>query len=164
MLSNLRAVWYSAPAHPRVGATLPMSDRRPPAGLVGIPQSSDCWQPPHSQPLKLWSLSPPLRALGDHIALSRKDMSRAVLVSPTDNGVLNQIPAGDGRESSREQVMPADGALFLLSSLGRAGRPHPPFEPSWAQWQSDLPDPQKRKKKKKKSGKKWRLDPTTTSE
>jgi len=36
-------------------------------------------------------------------------------VSPTDNGVLNQIPAGDGRESSREQVVPDDGALFLLS-------------------------------------------------
>jgi len=31
-------------------------------------------------------------------------------VSPTDNGVLNQIPAGDGRESSREQVVPDDGA------------------------------------------------------
>ena len=32
---------------------------------------------------------------------------------PTGNGVLNQIPAGDSRESSREQVMPADGALTL---------------------------------------------------
>jgi len=37
MLNNLRAVWYSIPVHPRTGTTLPMSDRRPPAGLVGIP-------------------------------------------------------------------------------------------------------------------------------
>ena len=36
-------------------------------------------------------------------------------MSPTDNRVLNQIPAGDGRESSREQVMLDDGALFLMS-------------------------------------------------
>jgi len=36
-------------------------------------------------------------------------------VSPTGNRVLNQIPAGDGRESSREQVVPDDGAPFLLS-------------------------------------------------
>jgi len=37
-----------------------------------------------------------------------------ILVPPTGNRVLNQIPAGDGRESSREQVMLDDGALFLL--------------------------------------------------
>jgi len=49
-------------------------------------------------------------------------VSGAVLVSPTDNGVLNQIPAGDGRESSREQVVPADGAPLLDFSL-EAGRP-----------------------------------------
>ena len=34
----------------------------------------------------------------------------AVLAPPTGNGVLNQIPAGDGRESSREQAVPGDGA------------------------------------------------------
>ena len=28
---------------------------------------------------------------------------------PTGNRVLNQIPAGDGRESSREQAVPDDG-------------------------------------------------------
>jgi len=38
--------------------------------------------------------------------------SLAVLVPPTGNRVLNQIPAGDGRESSREQVVPDDGAPF----------------------------------------------------
>ena len=31
-------------------------------------------------------------------------------MSPTDNEVLNQIPAGDGRESSREQVGSLVGA------------------------------------------------------
>jgi len=76
-----------------------------------------------------------------------------VLVSPTDDGVLNQIPVGDGRESSREQAVLADGApCFLRCSLG-AGRPSPPWRHHlgvW--WQSGLPDPQK---KKKKSGKKW---------
>jgi len=50
-----------------------------------------------------------------------------VLVSPTDHGVLNQIPAGDSRESSREQVVLADGALSPLESLLLgAGRPLPP--------------------------------------
>jgi len=45
-------------------------------------------------------------------------------VSPTDNGVLNQIPAGDGRESSREQVVLDDGALFFhRPSFTEAGRP-----------------------------------------
>jgi len=87
-----------------------MSDRRPPAGLVGIPWSSDCWRPPHSWPLKPWSLS------REHLGPRRPfhplvdGMSRAVLVPPTGNGVLNQIPAGDSRESSREQAVPADGA------------------------------------------------------
>ena len=31
---------------------------------------------------------------------------------PTGNRVLNQIPAGDGRESSREQAVLVDGAPF----------------------------------------------------
>ena len=35
------------------------------------------------------------------------------MVPPTGNGVLNQIPAGDGRESSREQAVPDDGAPVL---------------------------------------------------
>jgi len=37
MLSSYRAVWYGVPVRPWAGTTLPMSDRRPPAGLVGIP-------------------------------------------------------------------------------------------------------------------------------
>jgi len=54
-------------------------------------------------------------------------MSRAVLVPPTGNRVLNQIPAGDSRESSREQVVLADGALsFVNSSVQRPGEPSPP--------------------------------------
>jgi len=79
----------------------------------------------------------------------------AVLVPPTGDGVLNQIPAGDSRESSREQAVPDDGApLHRIVSRG-AGRPHPSSDPSWFRRQSRLPDPPK-KKKKKKSGTKWR--------
>jgi len=58
---------------------------------------------------------------GDHIVLRRFGVSGAVLVPPTGNGVLNQIPAGDSRESSREQVVLDDGALPLLV-LSRGGR------------------------------------------
>jgi len=122
MLNNLRAVQYGAPACLWVGATLPMSDRRPPAGLVGIPQSSGCWRPPHSHPLKLWSPGHMCWVPGDHFTLVHCDAGGAVLKPSTGNRVLNQIPAGDSRESSREQVVPDDGALFLyeLPSL-RAG-------------------------------------------
>jgi len=148
MLNNLRAVRYSAPTCLWVGATLPMSDRRPPAGLVGIPQSSGCWRPPHSQPLKPWSLSIPLWVPGDHLVLWWYCVSGAVLVSPTDNRVLNQIPAGDGRESSREQVVPDDGALFLNELSVGGWETISPLDFSWTQWQSDFPDPQKKKKKK----------------
>jgi len=103
-----------------------MSDRRPPAGLVGILQSSDCQRPPHSWPLKPWSLSHACMGAGRPHHPNCCGASRAVLVPPTGNGVLNQIPAGDGRESSREQAVPDDGALFPheLSPL-RGGRPHP---------------------------------------
>ena len=41
----------------------------------------------------------------------------SVLVPPTGNRVLNQIPAGDSRESSREQVMPGNGAPTLPGEL-----------------------------------------------
>jgi len=79
--------------------------------------------------------------------------SRAVLVSPTDNRVLNQIPAGDGRESSREQAVPADGAP-LHRTIGSRGREtSSPLTDLFLAWrQSRLPDPPKKKKKKKKSG------------
>jgi len=61
-----------------------------------------------------------------------------VLVPPTGNGVLNQIPAVDGRESSREQVMPGDGALTHRSLLV-----------CWSQ--SNLLDPPKNKKIKNRN-------------
>jgi len=48
-------------------------------------------------------------------------VSRAVLVPPTGNRVLNQIPAGDGRESSREQAVPDVGAP-LHRRVGYRGR------------------------------------------
>jgi len=84
-------------------------------------------------------------------------------VSPTENRVLNQIPAGDSRESSREQAVPDDGALFLhrLSPWG--------WETTPLRWHAIETGGRaaslthKKKKKKKKSGKKWRLDLTTTS-
>ena len=66
---------------------------------------------------------------------------------PTGNWVLNQIPAGDGKESSSEQVMPADGVLLLVwSCVDGAGIPLPPSKTSWVQRQSDLLDPPKNKK------------------
>jgi len=91
----------------------------------------------------------------------------AVLVPPTGNGVLNQIPAGDGRESSREQAVPDDG-VPLHGAVKCWGRET--TSPLWLPlvWrQSCLPHPKKKKKKKnkkkknkknknKKSGTKWR--------
>jgi len=109
----MRAVQYGTPIHPRVGATLPMSDKRPPAGLVGILQSSDCQRPPHSRPLKPWSPGHAYLGAGRPLHPRCSDAGRAILAPPTGNEVLNQIPAGDGRESSREQVVPDDGVLFL---------------------------------------------------
>jgi len=71
-------------------------------------------------------------------------VSGAVLVPPTGNGVLNQIPAGDGRESSREQAVPDDGALLLWRYLSRGLGDHNPLtDISRSQQQSRLPDPQK---------------------
>jgi len=83
-----------------------MSDRRPPAGLVGIPWSLRLMVTPtlpasevdESSSLGCWETSSPLGS------------SSAVLAPPTGNGVLNQIPVGEGRESSREQAVPDDGA------------------------------------------------------
>ena len=72
-------------------------------------------------------------------------------MSPTDKGVLNQIPAGDGRESSREQVVPADGAQFLTEfSLGGAGRstsPHSEIQ-RFGGRATSLTHQKKKKKKK----------------
>jgi len=79
------------------------------------------------------------------------------LVPPTGNRVLNQIPAGDGRESSREQVVPADGALLLLSSLRVGLGDHvPPSSPHGLSGRVTSLTHKKKKKKKKKSGEKQR--------
>ena len=95
---------------------MPRSDRRPPAGLVGIPR--------------------PLRSVATPtLPASELTLCGGCIGVSNGNGVLNQIPAGDGRESSREQVVPDDGAPVHRSLLvGRS--------------QSDLPDPQKKKKKR----------------
>ena len=50
---------------------------------------------------------------------SRYGVSEAVLVPPTGNGVLNQIPAGDSRESSSEQAVLDDGVPFPQRHLSQ---------------------------------------------
>jgi len=77
-------------------------------------------------------------------------VSGAVLVPPTGNRVLNQIPAGDSRESSREQAVLDDGAPFPQGRLSQGRETISPKEThTWTWRQSRLPDPQKKKKKKK---------------
>ena len=88
----------------------------------------------------------PLHPLGRRETILPVSSRAAVLVPPTGNGVLNQIPAGDGRESSREQAVPDDRVPFHRSVLSRARRPSPSSNASWSQRQSHLPDPQKKKK------------------
>jgi len=92
---------------------------------VGILQSSGCQRPPHSQPLKPWSLNQSVAGCWETISPSCADVSGAVLAPPTGTGVLNQIPAGDGRESSREQAVLDDGVPLLQRHPSQAGRPHP---------------------------------------
>jgi len=80
-------------------------------------------------------------------------------VSPTDNGALNQIPAGDGRESSREQVVPDDGALFFHGpSFTEAGRSisSKGVVQEISGRVTSLTHKKKKKKEKKKSGRKQR--------
>ena len=84
-----------------------MSDKRPPAGLVGIPRSLRPLATPTLPASEANNTGISSRVPGDHFPVEEQ---WAVLVPPTGNGVLNQIPAGDGRESSREQAVPDDGA------------------------------------------------------
>jgi len=87
-----------------------MSDRRPPTGLVGIPRSLRPLATPTllaTEALEPQSIE---RECRETSSLMLMAVSRAVLVPPTGNRVLNQIPAGDGRESSSEQAVPDDGA------------------------------------------------------
>ena len=124
-LKPLRAVWYSTPVRPWTGATLPMSDKRPPAGLVGIPRLCEPLATPTlpaSEALESQLATPGCRETTSPLCAN---VGRAVLVPPTGNGVLNQIPAGDGRESSREQVVLADGAPLYWANSHGAGRPYP---------------------------------------
>jgi len=85
---------------------MPMPDRRPPAGLVGIPQVLHSSATPTLPASEVDGSLP----LGCRETSSPLGGGLAVLAPPTGNGVLNQIPAGDGRESSREQAVPGDGA------------------------------------------------------
>jgi len=97
------------PASRRQGSSSPMSDWRPPAGLVGIPRSLRPLATPTllaTEALESQSFAHECRETS---SLMHMVVSGAVLVPPTGNRVLNQIPAGDGRESSREQAVPDDG-------------------------------------------------------
>ena len=105
------------PVSRRQGSSSPMSGRRPPTGLVGIPRSLR----PLATPTLPASEADRSFPLGCRETSSPLGGSSAVLAPPTGNGVLNQIPAGDGRESSREQAVPDDGAP-LHRSVGRRGR------------------------------------------
>ena len=98
-----------------------MSDRRPPVGLVGIPRSLRPLATPTllaTEALESQSIAYGCRETSSLIFMV---VSGAVLVPPTGNRVLNQIPTGDGRESSREQAVPDDGAPLhrLVGCRGR---------------------------------------------
>jgi len=100
--------WSStaSPVSRRQGSSMPKLDRRPPAGLVGIPQSLRPLATPTLPASEATYAGNSPRVTGDLFPVGGQ---RAVLVPPTGDGVLNQIPAGDGRESSREQAEPDDG-------------------------------------------------------
>jgi len=100
-----------------------MPDRRPPTGLVGIPRMLHSLVTP-TLPASEVDKSLPLSC---QETSSPKGGSSAVLAPPTGNGVLNQIPAGDGRESSREQAVPDDGALLHRTVMGRGRETNSPL-------------------------------------
>jgi len=75
------------------------------------------------------------------------------LVPPTGNGVLNQIPAGDGRESSREQVVPDDGVPFPQKHLSWGQET---ISPDWCTLGLGSRAASLTHKKKKKKKKKWK--------
>jgi len=109
------------PVSRRQGSSSPTSDKRPPAGLVGIPQSLRLLATPTLLATEALESQSFARECWETSSLMRVVVSGAVLVPPTGNRVLNQIPAGDGRESSREQAVPGDGAP-LHRSVGSRGR------------------------------------------
>jgi len=132
---------------------MPMPDERPPTGLVGIPRMLHSMATPtlpatevdRSLPLGCQETSSPLGG------------SSAVLAPPTGNGVLNQIPVGDGRESSREQAVPGDGAPLHRAVTGQGPGDHIPSLTSHGLGgRATSLTHQKKKKKKKKIGTKWR--------
>ena len=91
-----------------------MLGRRPPTGLVGIPQSLRLLATPTLPATEATYTGTSSWVTGDHFPVEEQ---WAVLAPPTGDGVLNQIPAGDGRESSREQVVPGDRAPFHRSVM-----------------------------------------------
>ena len=98
------------PVSRRQGSSSPMSDKRPPAGLVGIPRSLRPMATPTLLATEALESLSIVHECRETSSLMFMVVSGAVLVPPTGNRVLNQIPVGDGRESSREQAVPDDGA------------------------------------------------------
>jgi len=139
------------PASRRQGPSSPMSDWRPPAGLVGIPRPLRPLATPTLPASEADRSLPP----GCRETSSPLGGSLAVLAPPTGNGVLNQIPAGDSRESSREQAVPGDGAP-LHRSVGRRGRETTSPLRLFMVFGGRAATLTHKKKKKKKSGTKWR--------
>jgi len=132
-----------------------MSDWRPPAGLVGIPRSLRLLATPTLLATEALESQSIVHGCWETSSLLYVVVSGAVLVPPTGNRVLNQIPAGDGGESSREQAVPGDGAPLHRSVGCGARRPLPPSGFSCSQRRIAPPptNKKKKKKKKKKSGK-----------
>jgi len=119
-LNTFWAVWYGMPCQSQAGVTSANVGQEAPHRFSGystvILATGD---PPHPRPLKLVAYLPPLTGARRPSHPWRAEV--AVLVPPMGDGVLNQIPAGDSRESSREQVVPGNGAPLhrCISSRGR---------------------------------------------
>jgi len=109
------------PVSRRQGSSSPMSDKRPPAGLVGILRSILLVATPTLPASEALESRPTTSGCQETSSPLCTGAGGAVLVPPTGNGVLNQIPAGDGRESSREQAVPDDRAPLhgTVSCWGR---------------------------------------------
>jgi len=138
------------PVSRRQGPSSPMSDRRPPAGLVGIPRSLR----PLATPTLPASEVDRSSSLGCRETSSPLGSSLTVLAPPTGNGVLNQIPAGDGRESSREQAVPDDGAPLHRIAAHRGRETTSPLQLflGFGGRAASLTHKKKKKKKVERSG------------
>jgi len=119
MLNTSWAVRYGMPCQPQAGVTIANVGQEAPHRFSGY--STVLWLAATPTLPASEALEPQSDTSGcwETISPSCSGVSRAVLVPPTGNGVLNQIPAGDSRESSREQAVLDDGAPPPQSHLSR---------------------------------------------